>query len=549
MSDTARFNEAAELPKHEIEEIPQDDGSVRYFGQARMGIFRYRWEEQPVNWVHERWFEHCRHFPRGPLRYLCARFHVYDDPSGSRGEYTIDVAPRGLLGRIMVRPSFFDKLEKTFRPLAEAAREYARGERDTEFDCPPPRLAAGARARAAELVRQISATRHDHGLGERLADYVTERQEVDVWSIRPLRLARIWGVEERHAIEVCLEAVKQGLLRLRWEILCPRCRVGKAEASGLDQLPSGAHCSTCNIDYDRNFSSNVELSFQPARAIRPLEGGEYCLFGPMSTPHIKVQLSVPAGGERIEPVELPHGQYRIRTLEPGPEHVLDWYEGGFPAARLGDDGVTTGEPAELGQIRLMNHSARPRTMIVEEREWVRDALTAKRVTALQAFRDLFTSDVLRPGDDVEIDFITIMFTDLKGSTALYERIGDPQAYHLVREHFALLGNAVREHEGAVVKTIGDAIMAVFLNPERSLACAVRIHDDFERFNRTSGKESMVIKLGIHVGRCISVTLNDRLDYYGTAANMAARLPGPERRGRHCYVSRTRGRPPGRRVPR
>ncbi len=43
------------------------------------------------------------------------------------------------------------------------------------------------------------------------------------------------------------------------------------------------------------------------------------------------------------------------------------------------------------------------------------------------FRDLFTADVLRPGDDVAIDYITMMFTDLKGSTALYERIGDPRS--------------------------------------------------------------------------------------------------------------------------
>ena len=115
--------------------------------------------------------------------------------------------------------------------------------------------------------------------------------------------------------------------------------------------------------------------------------------------------------------------------------------------------------------------------------------------------------MLRPGDDVEIDHITIMFTDLKGSTALYERIGDPLAYHLVREHFALLGAAVREHDGAVVKTIGDAIMAVFVNPPDAFRCGVRIHADFDAFDTSSGREPMVIKLGLHVGRCISVTLN------------------------------------------
>ena len=142
---------------------------------------------------------------------------------------------------------------------------------------------------------------------------------------------------------------------------------------------------------------------------------------------------------------------------------------------------------------------------------------------MQAFRDLFDDDVLRPGDDVGIDHIAIMFTDLKGSTALYERIGDPKAYALVREHFAILGKAVRAHDGAIVKTIGDAIMAVYVNPADGLRCALQIQDDIAQFNRDSGKEPITIKLGLHCGRCISVTLNNRLDYYGSAANKAARL--------------------------
>ena len=118
-----------------------------------------------------------------------------------------------------------------------------------------------------------------------------------------------------------------------------------------------------------------------------------------------------------------------------------------------------------------------------------------------------------------------MFTDLKGSTALYERIGDPKAYALVREHFAILGKAVREHDGTIVKTIGDAIMAVYVNPADGLRSAMQIQTDIEHFNQSSGKEPVIIKLGLHLGRCISVTLNNRLDYYGSAANKAARLEG------------------------
>ena len=123
-----------------------------------------------------------------------------------------------------------------------------------------------------------------HGLSARLAEYVTTAQEVDVVKIRPLELARVWNHAPREVIEACLEATRVGLFNLRWDILCPRCRVAKSISSGLDELPTGAHCDTCNIDYDREFSRNVELSFQPAPGIRPIVFGEYCLFGPGSTP-------------------------------------------------------------------------------------------------------------------------------------------------------------------------------------------------------------------------------------------------------------------------
>ena len=349
--------------------------------------------------------------------------------------------------------------------------------------------------------------------------------EVDLWSIRPLQLTRQWNVEQRHAIELCLEAAKQGLLDLRWDLLCPRCQVGKSSVNALKDLPKGAHCAACNIDFSREFSKNVELVFHPSRSIRPIEKGEYCLLGPMSTPHIKVQLTLAPGETKSIEFDLEESPYRIRTLEAGGEQIVEWSnkDAGFPRISVVDQHISLGDPGGQGSLQVSNNGKLQRTLIVEEFKWMRDALTAHRATTLQVFRDLFDTDVLRPGDDAEIESITIMFTDLKGSTALYDRIGDPQAYSLVREHFLILGKAVTEHNGSIVKMIGDAIMAVFIDPADGLRCGFQIHRDIKNFNQQSDKPPIILKLGLHFGRCISVTLNDKLDYYGSTANMAARL--------------------------
>jgi class 3 adenylate cyclase len=525
LADTARFNEAAKLPKHEIIETPQPDGSVLYFGRIKRGPFTLEWRERPVNWIHDRWFEHRREFRNGPLKSLCATFELEPEADGCRGRYTIAVEPRNPIGELVLLAGFFRNAGKIFGQLAKEAGDYAGGRRAEPFHYDPPPPGEATRRRLDAIVRAIEATPNGHGLGRKLADYVTSAQEVDLWHLRPLKLARSWRANPRQVIEACLQAVKSGLLELRWDLLCPRCRVAKASTSSLDRLPTGAHCPTCNIDYERDFSKNVEAAFRPTPAIRPLAGGEYCLFGPMSTPHIKLHVTLGPGETRRFAVDLPFGPYRLRTLEPGPETDIDWSAGGFPEAIFEAERASAGPPAMPGSVVLTNRESRPITAIVEDRSWAADALTADRITTIQAFRDLFASDVLRPGDDVGVGEITLMFSDLKGSTAFYERVGDAKAYNVVREHFAFLAGIVREHEGAIVKTIGDAVMAAFFDPAAAVRAAIAIQRKVAAFNAAHGEGAIAIKLGLHVGPCIAVTLNDRLDYFGSAVNLAARLQG------------------------
>jgi class 3 adenylate cyclase len=525
MADTARFNEAAKLPRHELEEIAQADGSVLYIGRARKGLVRLEWREQPVNWVFQQWFEHCRFFSRGPLASLCATLTIAPEGTGSRIDYKVEAAPANVIGALVLATAFFPAIERDFGKLAREAAAFGAGERETPFAYDPPAASATSEARVERMVAAIEATPNGHGLARRLAELVLRGQEVDLWHIRPLALARIWRADALAVIEACLQAVKAGLLELRWDILCPRCRVAKAWVGSLDRLPKGAHCPTCNIDYDTDFSKNVEAGFRPAPALRKLEGGEYCLFGPMATPHIRAQLHLEPGEARLVEGRFKPGPYRLRTLEPGPECEIDYRRGGFPELIVDDDSVSAGPPAPDGQLRLSNRSGRPRVAIIEDRSWTRDCLTADRITAIQAFRDLFSGDVLRPGDEVSIGQVTLMFTDLKGSTALYERIGDARAYHLVRDHFAFLAEQIRAHEGAIVKTIGDAVMAAFADPARAVRAALAIQQHVARFNAGHGAEGIAIKLGLHKGPCIAVTLNERLDYFGGTVNMAARLQG------------------------
>ena len=111
-------------------------------------------------------------------------------------------------------------------------------------------------------------------------------------------------------------------------------------------------------------------------------------------------------------------------------------------------------------------------------------LTAKRLFTNQTFRELFRTDTLGVDQKLKLTSLTVLFTDLKGSTALYERVGDLVAYEIVQAHFHVLGDVVRVNSGAIVKTIGDAVMATFPTPDHdALRAALEIRDAMDRLNK------------------------------------------------------------------
>src|SRR5262249_49062743 len=188
----------------------------------------------------------------------------------------------------------------------------------------------------------------------------------------------------------------------------------------------------------------------------------------------------------------PAGSGRLRPRHPGalvdgeqdPRHGV----GAFPGLRITARGVEALPSSEAGTITFRNDAGFELAALIEDRAWTREALTAPEVISLQAFRDLFAAATLRPGDEAGVSQVSLLFTDLQGSTALYERVGDAQAYNIVREHFALLAGIVRDHEGAVVKTIGDAVMASFDDPANAVKAALAMQESI-------GAKNLVLKLG------------------------------------------------------
>jgi class 3 adenylate cyclase len=181
-------------------------------------------------------------------------------------------------------------------------------------------------------------------------------------------------------------------------------------------------------------------------------------------------------------------------------------------------------PAGPVNLEVLNATEREQLVVVEGNIWPDTVATAAIVSTMQEFRDLFSSEALAPGLELGIENLAFMFTDLTGSTALYQAIGQARAFRLVQDHFRVLRAAISANHGALVKTIGDAVMATFPSGAEALSAALQMQRDIRALEAPDLVDtSHLVKVGLHQGPCVAVTLNDRLDYFGTTVNTAARI--------------------------
>ncbi len=527
VADTNRFNRDTNVPAVEPEPTRRRLRNARR--RVRLSVFGMpvEWEEQPFEWVRPVRFGVKRTYSKGPVAEMKALAELSPRADGgTRFTYGVSVRPKSLLGFIAIPLQIGIIGSRRFRQAFRKYDELASIEALTGEMKTAPALSAAARSRVASIRERLLADADaDPAAVERLIEFIPQADDFALARIKPYELADDWGQPRRVVLETCLRATRLGLLDLQWDLLCPLCRGPQESGSSLSDIDSQVHCETCRIDFTVNFDRFVELTFRPNASIRTTEVKDYCIGSPQRTPHVVVQQLLPARSERELSLALEPGNYRFRALElageqpvqvsvSGPNSsVVIVSERGWPREEL-----TIGPRPELG---LRNETDAEQLLILERLAWGDQAATAAEVTALQIFRDLFSSEALRPGEQISVGTLTVLFTDLRNSTQLYREIGDATAFGRVMNHFDVLKKVIAEEDGALVKTIGDAVMAVFRRPASALKAMLSAQEMLAV--PSPGVAPLTLKAGVHTGPCIAVTLNDRLDYFGSTVNMAARL--------------------------
>jgi class 3 adenylate cyclase len=401
----------------------------------------------------------------------------------------------------------------------------------------------------------------DPGAAAAIEELVHDAPDRALSRVNVLDFAARTGLDEERAIAAFLHAARLGIFELSWNVLCPSCGgVLDASATLRSVNQEEYHCAWCAAGYQPILDEIVEVTFAVNRRVRRIEAHE-----PNELPFAEYfrqifwssAIDLPDDLDRLiqeltlDMVELPPGERALLSLQLPAEFIIVLDPVTHTTQFLDVKGEPTRERQNLSlvfdKVRAATETVElhpgPLRLSLENRTDVRvlpglwiaaeklqqllrrrkPFLTAKRLLTNQVFRDIYGTDTIDVGQRLKITSLTFLFTDLRGSTELYERVGDLVAFDLVRAHFQVLNEIVGAEAGAVVKTSGDAVMATFPTPDRAVAAALRMREAMRNLKDAHSGDGLLLKIGIHEGPCLAVVLDSRQDYFGRTVNIAARV--------------------------
>ena len=418
------------------------------------------------------------------------------------------------------------------------------------------------RALDERLARLEGARSWSPRVVSRLEALIRSDDDAALFRVNPFTFARERDLENDEAIDLFLHATAHGLFEMDWLLICPRCACAVESFARLRAVLRRFRCPECHNEYEAAMDDFIAIYFNVSPQIcatryqRPetLDPFDYMFvfkgvregYRANGQPYLDSVRAALRGLGFLEPggtatftFEAAEGTLFGGSSDTNAGFVLQiGTERSAEPQRLRLTYLGTGyqpDSAALAQgpvvLEVRNAtSGRGVLGILHSAPGDEDAflrfdpyLTGKHLLTSQTFKSLFRSEVVGGAQGLAIRDIALLFTDIRGSTALYQRIGDLNAFQLVQQHFDLLRETTVRHGGAIVKTIGDAVMAAYPDAALAIKAALDMRGAIQRFNEDQGERPVSLKIGVHHGAAIAVTLNDELDYFGQTVNIASRV--------------------------
>lgn len=528
-SYTDFLNQMVGMQETQNSYLNRDYGSTWMHAETKNAGLAVAYEELPYEWEAPYRYHVERIHSKGPLKYL--RFGVELQPKGmEQTEVTCTIQfvshLPAAIAKVLISKEI-SRFMQSFQTLAQS------------LDAGRPALRAFFEPEAAFKQQMAGWTQQWHTLGipltiaSALADYIARAPERLAYRLRPFELAQAYQLDPLDVLKACLILGREGLLHVMWDCRCPGCKGPKESFSKLSDIKSMAYCPTCAVSYGLAFDQNLELTFQPASALRATTEKYFCAGSPGNTPHISWQQNLAANQQGQFKLQLASGLYVLRSLSSGNElvfrlldepqdpaaqdHVLIDFAGEFKIPASG-----TAETADIivlnphAELSIHNHNSHEVTLMLENLNWQSQAVTAARVQAVQAFHDLFPEEVLAPGEALPLQAQLFLRVDILNELAVADAL-EPETRQEIQ---AWVYQRMQQHEGAALLLDSNSLLGIFASPFEALSVAWDLQQELASLNLLY-PTPVKLGLGIAQGPCEVFVQDNRLNYRGDVCERVA----------------------------
>ncbi|MEO8269310.1 MAG: DUF5939 domain-containing protein, partial [Aureliella sp.] len=536
VSNTERLNEAVGLPAVDYRTERDPILGARKFGSfTHLGV-KVSWEEHPFEWIEGRRMGVVREFETGPFKWFMS---VVTLESGANGRtklsHQMRIEPRNVLGGVLTRFEVgwkaFRNLDKVYQRMDRSIQGRLLANQGSDPFAKSKPMSGHQSARLKQRIERICEGGVTPAVADKLQMAVQEWSAQELASLRPLAMAARLGVNGAEMVDACLVAADRGIFNLRWDILCPTCRVSAASNSELSQIASHTHCEACDIDFKSNLANAIELVFQAHPEIREVNSGTYCIGGPEHSPHVVTQVRLDAKECLDLTLDLTPGDYLLRGPRLSRTQSICVQSTAAPSSidfTLSTLGVGNHTPklrSGRQSLKLHNDLSTLHVLRLERMIPRADVVTAAVASANPLFRKLFPNQQFSGDNPIATETMTFLATSINNINAIYSSLNDADAYALVQKHHAALATCIGAAGGTVVKTVGEDMLAAFNARENAVLAAQHIREALTgRTLDVSSGISVEVGIGVHCGPTLVATQNNQLDYFGGTVRTVTSLP-------------------------
>ncbi len=517
ISNTDRVNHAIGLPSVTYTTRQDPVHGVQRFAETRVAGQRIRWQEHPYEWIEGRRLSVLREFTHGPFRWFVNVVELQPTVGGgTRIVQTLIVTPRGWLGKQLARLQLGKKSKAGFGRAYQQIDDYIAQSQSSQADRDPfvgrTELRPGQRQKLHARLDQLRARNIDPLVVDTLGQFLEHASDLEVARVRPLALSERFHLDPTQVVNACLEGTRLGVFSLLWDIMCPSCRIPADIQETLSAIKDHGFCEACNLSFGIDLADSVELIFRIHPEIREVVTGTYCIGGPAWSRHVVAQVRLAAGERFACDLNLSEGAYVVRGPQlPFTVDFLIGHNAGMRRIELSLARPPANSRIQLSVgsqvIHLCNDSAIDQQVRIERTADRHDALSAAKASTMALFRELFPGEVLSSDQIVSVAHITVMRVKLHGTQQLYESLGDGPAFNQIRASLDRILRAIKVNAGAVVKTIGEGVLASFADPKGAVLTAIELV-------QSKSEVDLQLSAAIHTGTAMVATVDERLDYFG-----------------------------------